>query len=226
MEQNIIQFDTNLQAIDFTITRAKEITIKQKQDLLTLLNSHYKTMTLNDVFGDQEYLENLFVLQFTHNNKVIASRQIYFVPFIKMAPLWAQNIARQANIKHFAIGSRAIVDPNYQNLQLGRRLIEKGNQYAFDTLKVEHVFGSSTSIGAMSLYLRLGAYMWKPSLSASLSKSKNQAVSFFKYLTTTKEYRLLRLDKPISYIYFNKVFDAHLRPLLYQNPKLKYLSLS
>lgn len=221
MEQNIIQIDAHSNALSFDIINAKAISLKHKSSLLNLLNRHYKTLTLNDLFEHNEHLENLYILEFKYNNQIIAARQIYFVPFIKMAPQWAQDIAKHFNIKRFAIGSRAIVHPDFQNLQLGRRLIRKGNQYAFNHFKVNCILGSSTSIGAMALYMKLGAYMYKPSLSSLPLKPKKRVLPLFKRLTSSREFKLLRLDVPLKYIYFNVPIPKNMVPFLYQNPKPK-----
>lgn len=186
--------------INIRVKQASKLHYIDKTKLYSLLKSHYPLMSKTEIFESYDYLENLYIYLIELDNKLIASRQIYYCPFTKMAPLWAQDIAIKLNVRQFAIGSRAVVSSRFQNLGLGKQLMMLSNQETYNQFNVATIFGSSTAPAAMKLYLNLGVNIWRPSL-ASLACRPIQALNNFIDHLNASSYDKSRLKTPIRYFY-------------------------
>ena len=186
--------------INIRVKQASKLHHIDKTKLYSLLKSHYPLMSKTEIFESYDYLENLYIYLIELDNKLIASRQIYYCPFTKMAPLWAQDIAIKLNVRQFAIGSRAVVSSQFQNLGLGKQLMMLSNQETYNQFNVATIFGSSTAPAAMKLYLNLGVNIWRPSL-ASLASSPTQALNSFIDHLNASSYDKTRLVTPVRYFY-------------------------
>lgn len=186
--------------INIRVKQASKLHHIDKTKLYSLLKSHYPLMSKMEIFESYDYLENLYIYFIELDNKLIASRQIYYCPFIKMAPLWAQDIAIKLNIRQFAIGSRAVVSTRFQNLGLGRQLMMLSNQETYNQFNVSTILGSSTAPAAMKLYLNLGVNIWRPSLSSLACRPIHALNNFLDYINASS-YDKARLAAPIRYFY-------------------------
>ena len=157
-------------------------------------------MSKEEIFESYDYLDNLHIYFIEMDNRLIASRQIYYCPFAKMAPRWAQEIALKLNIRQFAIVSRAVVSSRFQNLGLGKMLLTISNSETYKKFNVSTIFGSSTAPAAMKLYLNLGVNIWCPSLS-SLSCRPIQALNSFIEHLYASSHDKTRLKVPVRYFY-------------------------
>ena len=193
----------NTKSFDYSISLVSSLSKNEKNDLFKLLTSHYKKMQFDEIFERYEQQDYLYVIQVRQQNKLVASRQLYYVPFVKLAPKWAQKINQKLPYSQFVIGSRAIVAKKYQGCGLGQKLIKQGNNFAFNQLKVPAVLGSSTSLKAIKLYLKLGVNIWQPSFESLPSSITSECQStVFENLISASSFINARLAKPIRYIYF------------------------
>ena len=131
--------------------QADTLSLPERRDLINLLNTSYSHWGIDQVFEHYPCTKQLYVFRLWTDNQLIASRQILLVDSYEAAPEWSVEMAHALSIHHFAIGSRAIVHPNYRNQGLGHMLVRKINQTVFSTQNISAILGSSTSIGALSL---------------------------------------------------------------------------
>lgn len=180
---------------------AESLTLPERRELINLLNTSYGNWGINKVFEQYPCTQQLYVFRLWTNNTLIASRQIMIVDYHESAPEWSLEMARALAIQRFAIGSRAIVHPNFRNQGLGRTLVHKVNQEAFSTHKVDTILGSSTSIGALSLYLRQGIRLWNDDVDDSLLYNLYTYSGTNTSDTNKKNRDTKRLSQPVRYVY-------------------------
>lgn len=187
-------------SLKIRVKQANKLHHADKSKLFSLLKYHYPQMTLENIFESYDYLNNLYVFLVELDNRLIASRQVYYCPFRKMAPSWAQVIADTIGVRQFTIGSRAAVSPRFQNLGLGRQLINFSNQKSYQRFNVYTMLGSSTAPAAMKLYLNLGVNIWRPSLTGFANQPE---LALQRFLTRIKDSAndKARLTAPVRYVY-------------------------
>ena len=91
-------------------------------------------------------------------------------------------------------GKRFSVSPSLRDQGIGGAVIEAGNDYCFDDLDLDVVFGESNEIGALSLYGRKGALYALGSIEKALRRNTPEAARrLFTKFITDPELRELRL---------------------------------
>lgn len=140
---------------------AGSLTLSERRELHALLTSSYPDMRIDEIFEDYPCTKQLYVFRLWIDDVLVASRQILIVDSIDNAPAWSVKMADILSIKRFAIGSRAIVHADFRNQGLGSELIQRVNNETYKRHKLDTILGSSTSLTAISLYLRLGARLWR-----------------------------------------------------------------
>ena len=179
------------------------LSLSERQELLSLLNTSYPDWGVDKVFEDYPCHKDLRVFRLRVNDMLIASRQVLIVENPANAPLWALEIADALSTDHFAIGSRAIVHPAFRGQGLGTKLVHQVNHEAYTRHGVEMIFGSSTSIAAIKLYLRLGAKLWKNDTYKLYTDNSAANITALKNLFTQNNKSLARMQTPVRYVYQN-----------------------
>jgi len=176
----------------FYFNQFKELTLPERIELLTLLQTSYPHYSIDTIVESSSDLDNLTILRVFDQGKLIASRQAKRFETIKCYyPTWAFEMIDDMNVEHFAIGTRAIVHPSYRGYGLGTLLVEKLNSYLFNQ-SVQIILGSSTSPFAIRLYNRLGAKLYR--------NHKALKLEYFKILRNNYS-KNVRLPKPMTYYY-------------------------
>ena len=170
---------------------------------------------MNRVFEDYPYYKNLYIFRLWIDTVLVASRQILIVDSVDRAPIWSKEMVCALSIKRFAIGSRAIVHPDFRNQGLGSYLVRQVNYDTYTKHDLETVFGSSTSIAAIFLYLRLGARLWEGDINSQClhdtdtQDAETRSRSFF-----NNRERYSRMGHPMRYVYQrntkNAIWDNYL----------------
>lgn len=152
--------DPNL-SID--IIAADRLSDDQRQAVLTLLPHAYKTsrMHLNFARDLAAQPERQLCALATHGNALLgfAMTKPYAngaIPAEIVTTLGEERI----NLKHVC------VHPEHRGRKIGRRLIERQLQAAFDTQAPAAIWAESKEIGALKLYARMGALFYPPSIEA------------------------------------------------------------
>ena len=139
----------------------------------------------------------------------LSVRDRYIIEDISTAPSWITEIMDADFRGYIAVGSRAMVHPDYRNAGIGTFLINKINHDVFTQQKSDIILGSSTSIGAISLYLRLGAEIWTQDVNRlPFRNNAQQKTQILEHLLSNKLLRDLRLQQPIRYIYQHNRLDC------------------
>ena len=190
--------------IEYTIQydAAESLTLPERYELLSLLNTSYPDWGIDEIFENYPCYQQLYILRLYARDILVASRQVLIVESLSQAPNWAQEIAGAMKIQRFAIGSRAIVHPDFRGQGLGTRLVQQLNKEVYLNNSIETVFGSSTSPRAIELYLRLGAKLWNK----DLSKPDSEKTTAFESITLSKQFAqnktsTVRMQKPLRYVY-------------------------
>gem|GEM_PF-5738020 len=199
-----------------TFARADSLTLHEKRELLSLLNSSYPDLRMNRIFEAYPCTKQLYVFRLWIDDVLIASRQMLVTNSFGNAPMWAEEMAYALSIKRFAIGSRAIVHADFRNRGLGRELVRWVNHQTYTRHGLDTIFGSSTSIAAIALYLRLGARLWNHDINKLHLRDAitlHEAVRG-KLPSNNHRERHLRMRYPLHYVYHrhavNSAWDNYL----------------
>ena len=181
---------------------ASSLCLGEKQELLSLLNTSYPHWEIDNVFEDYPSYKQLYVFSIRCNDKLIASRQFLILDTNTGMPSWVMEMRNILSIRNIAIGSRAIVHPDFRKQGLGSKMVQLVNNEIFSKHSVDTIFGSSTSIAAIALYLRLGAKLFKHDAN-KLNIDKVPEMNHITYdkMFTQNKLPRLRLQKPIRYVY-------------------------
>jgi hypothetical protein len=201
---------TNQSSIDFSqltipdIKCAVSLSDEEKMELLALLKTSYPHFSLDQVFNHYPCKENLYVYRMRLNNTLVASRQFLIIDESSESPSWVRNMNEVFQYQRFAIGSRAIVHPILRGFGLGSKLVKNVNKEIFDNHNIEIIYGSSTNLSAITLYLRLGAKLWKGDTISLFPETVSPASRTALYnQQTRKTITHKRLASPVRYYYQN-----------------------
>ncbi|MCW9032471.1 MAG: GNAT family N-acetyltransferase [Gammaproteobacteria bacterium] len=197
-----LNFENYSHKITREFVKAQSLSIVEKEELLSLLNTSYPHWNIENIFDRYPDYEQLYIYRMRFNETLIASRQLLLVNNLITSPIWAKEMAHSLSINNFAIGSRVIVHPDFRKNGLGTHLVEHVNHEAYSRFEVEGILGSSTSLAAISLYLRLGAKLWKDdiqNISSDHTMNINNA-SLYNILNKNNLSRT-RMSFPLRYIY-------------------------
>jgi len=197
---------------------AESLSAGEKSELLTLLNTSYPHFGYNHIFDNYPCYKHLYVFRLRLNNTLVASRQLLIVDELYKSPAWAIEMNDVLQTQRFAIGSRAIVHPFLRGQGLGSKLVQMVNQEAYSNHGVEAIFGSSTNMGAISLYLQRGAKLWKDDIQklnpdqTSLANNIHLEI-LFKKINNPQA----RMSSPLRYVYRNETanYNEKWNPSLY-----------
>jgi GNAT superfamily N-acetyltransferase len=197
-----------------------ELSLKERREIAVLLNSSYNEWGIEDVFEKYPTPHQLYVYRLFSDNTLVASRQILLVAQPNMAPFWAQELAASLNLHKFAISSRAIVHPDFQNKGLGTALIKHINRDIYQSHNITTILGSSTRLGAIALYQRLGVKIWREDIEALPFKNPTpEKYPLFCQMLSNHSLRRIRFHNPIRYVYHQHVFPAHWNNYLWHTTK-------
>jgi GNAT superfamily N-acetyltransferase len=141
--------------------RAESLSSSEKSELLGLLKYSYPHFESVDIFDHYPCYKQLYVFRLRLNNTLVASRQFLIVDDLSKAPGWAIEINDILQNQSFAIGSRAIIHPHLHGQGLGSKLVSKVNTELYTGYDAEAIYGASSNMGAIALYLQHGAKLWK-----------------------------------------------------------------
>lgn len=188
--------------------RAEYLSAVEKAELLTLLNTSYPHFGYNHIFDNYPCYKQLYVFRLRLNNTLVASRQLLIVDELYKSPAWAIEMNDLLQAQRFAIGSRAIVHPFLRRQGLGAKLVQTVNQEAYSNHGVEAIFGSSTNMGAIALYLQRGAKLWKDDINKlraddiTLVNNGNLEILFNKRKKSQE-----KMSSPLRYVYRNETVN-------------------
>jgi GNAT superfamily N-acetyltransferase len=194
-EKEYVEYSTRFHA-------AESLTLPERYELLSLLNTSYPDMVINNIFEEYISYQQLYILRFYNKHKLVASRQVLIVDDISRAPHWAQEMAEVMKIKRFAIGSRAIVHPGYRGRGVGTELVRQLNHEVYSNNNIQTVFGSSTSPSAIRLYIRLGAKLWnKEHRRLNSEETAHAELATINRLSLESNTANFRMELPLYYVY-------------------------
>jgi len=199
-------------------TAADKLSDRAKRELMALLNTSYADWSMEELFDSYPSQRHLYVYRLYSRARVVASRQVLVVKQNHLAPAWAKQLSHTLNIETYAIGSRAIVHPDYRNQGIGSRMVSSINERVFVDHDLDVMLGSSTSLGAIALYLRMGANLWREDIDSLPFKNEvEQKEAIFVQLLKNPELRLVRFNQPLRYLYHRDVFPSSWVDYLWSN---------
>lgn len=199
---------------------AEKLPYKDRRELVALLKTSYADWGMEELFAACPSRRNLYVFRLFSGKRVVASRQVLLVRQNRLAPLWAQEIAHTLGINNYAVGSRAIVHPDYRDQGIGSRMVSSINERIFMDNQLDVMLGSSTSLGAIALYLRMGANIWRGDIdNLPFNNGVEQKHTIFAELLNHKEFRLTRFNQPIRYLYHKEAVSHAWYDYLWTNQK-------
>lgn len=181
--------------------RADQLSSCDIAQLTHLLSYHFKD---NIPFKINAILDRLYIYRVFYGECLIASRQIQIINNrdLVTVPNWVRRMAFALSVDAFAIGSRAIVHPDYRKLGIGASLINVANQDIFTNHNVPTIFGYTTSLGALSLHLQLGAGVWRKNIeNLPVTASPDRKYGILQQLLSVKQFRQLPFKYEIRYVY-------------------------
>lgn len=94
------------------------------------------------------------------------------------------------------------IHPEYRSQGLGKALIHQLNEAAFLFFKTPILWSASGEIGALSLYAREGALLYKDAIHKITRAHPEKNEQMFKAMLTTPTYKWWRLDRHIPYAWY------------------------
>jgi len=182
----------------------------EKLELFCLLKKSYPRITFNQLFSSYPCIKNLYVYRLRLNQTLVASRQFLIINDLSKSPSWTSEMNAVLQYQRFAIGSRAIVHPTLQGYGLGTSLVKNINKELYDNYGIEVIYGSSTNINAISLYLRHGATLWSDDVTGLPAETfYRPGRDSFDATNTMNHTSQNRLSSPIRYYYKNHAFASN-----------------
>jgi len=207
-----------LDGLEIKCTPIQRLSSTEKHDIFSLFKTTYPDWTHEHIFKQFISATNHYTYSLSINNKLIASRQIHIIENSQLSPSWPQELISSLLINQFAIGSRAIVHPDYRNSGIGTLLVKHINGDVFNNHNVDTILGSSTKLGAISLYMRLGAKIWLNDIyKLPYMNNAQEKIKIFEHLLRTNELKTIRLDRPIRYLYQKHDLPAYPGQLVWPN---------
>lgn len=195
------------------ISKVGSLTKSEKQELLNLQKMSHPYFTKEHIFKHTPYIENLYIYRMKVNETLVASRQFLVVNDTNSSPSWAKELNSSLNHQRFAVGSRAIVHPSLQGYGFGSALVKNVNESIFKNFNVDAIFGSSTNLRAIALYLKHNAEIWLPDLHGQFPGLTSLQMSAYDFIQDMKDELASRLHSPIRYYYASKYCSNNMKEL-------------
>lgn len=204
--------------IELKRTPARQLFLQDFLAIHSLFRTTYPDWQPEDIFEKYTVPRNQYVYRLFSDKKLIATRQIFIVDNKNSGPAWASDIAGAMTTGRFAIGSRALVHPDFRSSGIGTLLFNMSNHDIFSNRKLTMILGSSTSIGAISLHLRLGAKIWANDIdNLPCRNNSRQKAEILDQLLKSHGLRKMCLQHPLRYIYCRHVLPDGLEKRLWSN---------
>lgn len=195
------------------ISKVISLTKSEKQELLNLQKMSYPCFTKGHIFSHASHIDNLYIYRMMINETLVASRQFLVMSDADSSPAWAKELNSSLNHQRFAVGSRAIVHPSLQGYGFGSALVKNVNELIFKNFNTDAIFGSSTNLRAIALYLKHNAQIWLPDLHSQFPGLTSLQMSAYDFIQDMKDELASRLHSPIRYYYTSKYCGNNMKKL-------------